>query len=61
MQISKMQEKIDQKLFVFEIIALKLVVKLSLLRREYLSSAAYKAFRLTKTDFFRLNYLPNDQ
>ena len=25
MQISKMQEKIDQKLFVFEIIALKLV------------------------------------
>ena len=42
-------------------------VKLSLLRREYLSSAvnvltnSYKALRLTKTDFFRLNYLPNDQ
>ena len=41
--------------------------KLSLLRREYLSSAvnvlttSYKALRLTKTDFFRLNYLPNDQ
>ena len=41
-------------------------VKLSLLRREYLSSAvnvlttSYKALRLTKTDFFRLNYLPND-
>ena len=42
-------------------------VKLSLLRREYLSSAvnvlknSYKALRLTKTDFFRLNYLPNDK
>ena len=42
-------------------------VKLSLLRREYLSSAvnvltnSYKALRLTKTDFFWLNYLPNDQ
>ena len=41
-------------------------VKLSLLRTEYLSSAvnvltnSYKALRLTKTDFFRLNYLPND-
>ena len=42
-------------------------VKLFLLRREYLSSAvnvltnSYKALHLTKTDFFRLNYLPNDQ
>ena len=42
-------------------------VKLSLLRRGYLSSAvnvltnSYKALRLTKTDFFPLNYLPNDQ
>ena len=42
-------------------------VKISLLRREYLSSAvnvltnSYNALRLTKTDFFRLNYLPNDQ
>ena len=42
-------------------------VKLSLLRREYLSSAvnvlttSYKALRLTKRDFFRLNYLPNHQ
>ena len=42
-------------------------VKLSLLRREYHSSAvnvltnSYKALRLTKTDFFRLNYLPNEQ
>ena len=41
-------------------------VKLSLLRTEYLSSAVnvltnnYKVLRLTKTDFFRLNYLPND-
>ena len=42
-------------------------VKFSLLRREYLSSAvnvltkSYKALHLTKTDFFQLNYLPNDQ
>ena len=41
-------------------------VKLSLLRREYWSSAlnvltnSYKALLLTKTDFFRLNYLQND-
>ena len=41
-------------------------VKLSLLRREYWSSAVnvltntYKALLLTKTDFFRLNYLHND-
>ena len=68
MQISKMQEKIDEKVFVFEIIASEYVaLKLSLFRREYLSSAlnvlrnSYKALRLTKTDFFRLNYLPNDQ
>ena len=37
-----------------------------ILRREYLSSAVnvltntYKALHLTKTDFFRLNYLEND-
>ena len=42
-------------------------VELSLLRREYLSSAvnvltnSYKSLCLTKRDFFRLNYLPNDQ
>ena len=41
-------------------------VNLSLLRREYLSSAVnvltntYKALHLTKTDFFRVNYLQND-
>ena len=41
-------------------------VNLFLLRREYLSSAVnvltntYKALHLTKTDFFRLNYLQND-
>ena len=41
-------------------------IKLSLLRREYLSSGvnvltnSYKALHLTKTDFFRLNYLSND-
>ena len=42
-------------------------VKFSVLRREYLSSAvnvltnSYKSLRLTKTDFFWLNYVPNDQ
>ena len=42
-------------------------VELSLLRREYLSSAvnvltnSYRVLCLTKRDFFRLNYLPNDQ
>ena len=41
-------------------------VKLSLLRTEYWSSAVnvltntFKVFLLTKTDFFRLNYLQND-
>ena len=41
-------------------------VKLSLLRREYWSSAVnvltntFKALHLIKKDFFRLNYLPND-
>ena len=41
-------------------------VKLSLLRREYWSSAVnvltntYKALHLTKTDLFRLNYLQSD-
>ena len=63
-----MQETIQKKLLLLEIIASKLVPLNSfLLRREYLSSAVnlltntYKALRLTKTDFFRLNYLPNDQ
>ena len=67
MEISKMQEKIQKKLFLFEIMASELVgVKLSLLRREYWSSVVnvltntYKAFLLTKRDFFRLNYLQND-
>ena len=62
-----MQEKIEEKLLVVEIISSELVVvKLSLLRGEYLSSAVnvltntYKALHLTKTDFFRLNYLQND-
>ena len=41
-------------------------VNLSLLRREYFSSAVNvltntdNALHLTKTDFFRLNYLQND-
>ena len=68
MQISKMQEEIDKKLFVFIEDGVRIgCVKLSVLRREYLSSAlnvltnSYEALRLTKTEFFRLNYLPNDQ
>ena len=62
-----MQKKI-RKSFLFGDVCVRIdCVKLSLLRREYLSSAvnvltnSYKALRLTKTDFFRLNYLPNDQ
>ena len=61
-----MQEKIEKNLFVFEISVPIGCVKLSLLRREYWSSAVnvltntYKALHLTKTDLFRLNYLQND-
>ena len=62
-----MQKKI-RKSFLFRDNCVRIAcVKLSLLRREYLSSAvnvltnSYKALRLTKTDFFRLNYLRNDQ
>ena len=62
-----MEEKIEKKLFVFWDNSVGIgCVKLSLLRREYLSSAVivltntYKALYLTKTDFFRLNYLQND-
>ena len=62
-----MQEKIEKKLFVFgDNLARIGCVKLSLLRREYWSSAVnvltktYKAFLLTKNDFFGLNYLQND-
>ena len=62
-----MQEKIEKKLcrFLDNVVRIG-CVKLSLLRREYLSSAVnvltntYKALHLTKTDFFRLNYLQND-
>ena len=63
-----MEEKVQKKLFFFRDNGVRIgSVKLSLLRREYLSSAvnvltnSYKALRLTKTDFFRLNYVPNDQ
>ena len=63
-----MQKKKSEKAFCFLDNCVRIgCVKLSLLRREYLSSAvnvltnSYKALRLTKTDFFRLNYLPNDQ
>ena len=62
-----MQEKIKKKLFVFLDNVVRIgCLKLSLLRIEYLSSAVnvltntYKALHLTKTDFFRLNYLQND-
>ena len=62
-----MQKKI-RKRFLFGDICVRIYcVKLSLLRREYLSSTVnvltnrYKALRLTKPDFFRLTYLPNDQ
>ena len=63
-----MQKKKIRKSFLFRDNCVQIgCVKLSLLRREYLSSAvnvltnSYKALRLSKTDFFRLNYLPNDQ
>ena len=63
-----MQEKIQKKAVCFcdNIIRIG-CVNLSLLRREYLSSAVnvltntYKALHLTKTDFSQLNYLQNDQ
>ena len=63
-----MEKKKIRKSFLFGDNCVRICcVKLSLLRREYLSSAVnvltnrYKALHLTKTDFFRLNYLPNDQ
>ena len=64
----KNSKKISEKAFYFGGNCVGIgCVKLSLLRREYLSSAvnvltnSYKALRPTKKDFFRLNYLPNDQ
>ena len=62
-----MQERIQKKAFCSwdNLVGIG-CVKLSLLRREYLSSAVivltntYKALHLTKKDFFRLNYLQND-
>ena len=63
-----MQRKIERKLSHFCDNCVQIgCVKLSLLGTEYLSSAVnvltttYKALRLTKTEIFRLNYLPNDQ
>ena len=63
-----MQKKKIRKSFLFGDNCVRIgCFKLSLLSREYLSSAvnvltnSYKALRLTKTDFLRLNYLPNDQ
>ena len=63
-----MQEKIEKKSCIFWDNGVRIgCVNLSLLRREYLSSAVnvltntYKALHLTKNDSFRLNYLQNDQ
>ena len=63
-----MQKKIQKKLVFFWDNCVRIgCVKLSLFRREYFLSAvnvltnSYKALRLTKTDFFRLNYRQNDQ
>ena len=62
-----MQEKIEKNLFVFEIIASKLVALSCLyVKKRILPSAVnvltntYKALHQTKTDFLRLNYLQND-
>ena len=62
-----MQEEIEKKSCIFGIMASVLVaLNLSLLRREYLSSAVdeltntYKALLLTKTDFCPVNYLQSD-
>ena len=63
-----MQEKIQKNRFCFRDNLVRIFrVKLSLIRRESFSSAvnvltnSYKALRLSKTDFFRFNYLQNDQ
>ena len=63
-----MQKKKIRKSFLFRDNCVRIgCVNLSLLRREYLSSGvnvltnSYKAVRLSKTDLFRLNYLPNDR
>ena len=57
-----MQKKKIRKSFLFGDNCVRIgCVKLSLLRREYLSSAVNVLTNSTKTDFFRLNYLPNDQ
>ena len=62
-----MQEKIAEKVVYFWDNGVRIgCVNLSLLRREYLSSAVnvltntYKALNLSKPDSFRLNYLQND-
>ena len=62
-----MQEKIEKKFVYFWDNGVRIgCVNLSLLRREYLSSAVnvltntYKALNLSKTDFFQVNYLQND-
>ena len=67
MQISKMHKKNCEKASCFSDDCVRIgCAKLSLLRGEYLSSAlnvltnSYKALRLTKTDFFGLNYLADD-
>ena len=54
-----MEQKVQKKAFVFEIMASELVALMSSVVNVLTNS--YKALRLTKTDFFRLNYVPNDQ
>ena len=68
MQISEMQKRIEKKSFLSEILVSELVaVKLSVLRREYLSPAvnvltnSVKILHSTKREFFELNYLQIDQ
>ena len=62
-----MQRKIDKKAFCFGDNSIwSGCVKLSLLRKEYLSSAvnvltnSYKILHITKRDIFQLIYLQND-
>ena len=64
----KKKKKIEKKVFVSEVIAFEdVAINFSRLRREYLASAvngltnSAKVLHITKTDFFQLNCLHNDQ
>ena len=63
MQIWKRHTKTEKKIFVFAINAFELFcIELSVLIREYLSSAvnvltkSLKTLHVTKSDFYQLNY-----